>query len=763
MKRTILNAAKTLRKNPATNSGTVDLCVTTGRVSLRAAAGDGCRVFDLHAYTGGLVNLPQYDIPVVFDLSTMEMQDNATQVPLLKDHDSTKGVGHSDDVSIDANGVSGTGYMSVPSSFRDQIIEAADNGKEWQLSVGGSAPGDSIEYIDEGQSFRANNRGLQGPALLVRNYLLREISFVEAGADESGAIATLVASFHSNPKGEPTMFEKWLKSQGIDIKALTSEGLERLRVIFKSEQDAEGSESGEGSDSGDDNSSGDDASDDDTSNVDAQIAESAGTTDANDSVAESIRREQGEARAAEVERSEQLESLNARFESPRHRVGGEEVSMLATALRDGWTPERFELQALRQGRPQTMNASRSVDRSPQNRVAMLASMVFAIMGHANANVERDFRGNGSAREYLNATLLSNPNDAVRDRAMNQSHDFRYHDLIDMMATAMDLDGVDCNAPKKSPRWFKAAFSSNSVMDLFTQSTQAILIDSFMQEASTYDNFASICSQVDVPNYKENERKTLSPDSGELAKLRSTETARDATLSAGGEAYKISRFALRWGIDDMDVINEEFGVFRTMPRQLGMGAARLFGQVIAKLLLTNPNMKDGNPWFSGSNLRTGSALTSANMKAALTAFGTQMDGNVSLDLDPDTLFVPKALRFDAAEIFNDAPLITGTGGTQTSRNVLAGLINSIIHSALLDNGFNDPDDRDVAITPDPTSWYLFDSRYESIEVGHLQGEGRGPEIRTGEYTDGKYGVWFDIRRSLGAAPIRRESAQKNTAS
>ena len=742
---------------PAGNS-TVDLCVTTGRVELLAAAGEsGLRKFALHAYTGGLVNLPNYDVPVVFELSSMQTQPNVSQLPILRDHDVKRGVGHSADVSIGPDGVTGTAVMSVPGYDRDTVVAAADNGKEWQLSVGGSAPESSISFIASGQSFRMNNRTLHGPALAVKNYLLREITFTEAGADATGAFATLLAAYSPDAKGKSTMFEKWLQARGFDLATLTVEGKAALMSQFNKENAAGADTTGDDID--EPGESVDDA------DVDDAIADSAGTTAANEAIADSVRETVRETTAAEHERVGELETLNAQFGDGELRTtrNGQSVTLLAAGIRDGWDSNRFELEARRLARPQRMAPSRSGG-GAGGRVAMLAAMTFAIMAHGNVAADRDYRGNGSAREYLNASLMADPNSDVRDAAMNASHEFRHHSLVDLVASAMELDDVECTAPKKSDRWFQAAFASNSVQDLFTQSTQAILLDSYMQNMATYANFAAIVDQVDVPNFLANERKSVSPDSGELNKLNPTETAQDATLTAAGEEYKISRFALKWGIDDQDMINENFGVFRTMPQFLGMSAARLFGQAIAKLLLTNPNMADAAAWLStgAGNLRTSSALTAANLKAALTQFGTQTDGNVSLELDPNTLFVPKALRFTAAEIINGAPLITGNTTTQTSANVLAGTIDNVVHSALLDNGFNDPDDRSTAIAGEADGWFLFDTRYPAIEVGHLQGSGRGPTIRTGTYDNGRYGVWFDVKRDLGAAVIRRESVQKNEA-
>lgn len=746
---------KRIRLNATAATATdqrINLTIPTGAtVRLNAASGDGLRCFRLEAYTGGLLNLPNYDIPVVFDLGSMRTQANISQIPLLRDHDFAKGVGHSDDVTIDVStGVTGTGVMSVESAYRDEVVASADNGKQWQLSIGGTSTEGDIEYVDETREISVNNRGLRGPLLLVRHYLLREISFVETGADETGAIATLIAAFDGRPTGTSKMnFEAWLKSLGIDIKALTADGLKRLRSQFDAEMNQD-------DDSADDTTASDETiesdSDAEASVNDEAIAESAGTAEVDDAVAQSL----ADRTADHIERTEQLETLNARFGSPEITVNERRVSLLAHAVRQRWTPDRFELECRRRARPQRMNPRRGGAQA--DRVNLLAAMQFAILSHANVPLDRDFRNVPSARLYLNASFNSDPNADARQRAMDQSHDYRHHTLVELIASAMALDS-ECDAPARSDRWWQAAFSSNAVQDLFTQSTQAILLNTFEESMSMLEMMAR---STDVPNFKKNERKVVDPNTGELEIIPSTGTAGDATLTASGEEFKIARFGKRWGIDDQDMINEDFGVFEEMPQFLGRSARRLAGQLIAKLLLDNPNLKDGNPWFTGSNLRTTSALTAANLKASLTAFGVQQSGDVSLDLDPNVILTPKALRFTAAEILADAPRITGSDSLTTSRNVLADTIDRQLHDSLLDNGLTDPADRGTTIAGDATSWYLADTRYPAIELAHLNGTGRGPTIRTGVYSDGKYGVWVDVKRDIGAAPLRRQSIQKNTA-
>lgn len=714
---------------------------------------DSVPTFEMSAYTGGFVNLPDYELPVVFDLSTLKLQENASQVPLLFEHDELRGVGHFD-VSITAEGVTGTGYLSEPGPDNDRVVASARAGKEWQLSVGVSASMDSVEEIPDGQPFQANNRTLHGPALLVRGGLLRETSFVQAGADRDGAIATLVASLRSNSTGAETMgFEAWVAEQGFELDKLTAKQLSSLRAQYEAQ--------GNNLTDPDDIVPDEESAADESSKVDEESNEPATVPAAADDIANSA--------ADEVDRVAEIQRVAASYPAEALTIerNGETINLQATALRERQTPAEFERDVLRNSRPQRMNASRGGRRSSDTPDEMLSAMVLSIMASVNARTDFDFRGNQSAMTYFQAsgargTMLADPEDAKRYRIWEASNRYRGASLFDMMASLMDAHDIDYGGAKGTDAFFKAAFASNTVVDLFTTSAQAVLLDTFMQNAATYDQLLSIARQVDVPNFKTNERKTVSPDSGEMEQLNPTGTAGDAHLTSSGETYSIARYAKKWGIDDQDMIDEEFGVFQEMPMFLGMQAAQLAGQVVCKLLLSNPNMADGSAWCSGTSVRNSSALTNANMKAALTAFGTQTDGSVTLDLRPDTLVVPSALQFTAAETLDAAPLITGNTTTQTSRNVLAGRISRIIDTALIDNGFNDPADRSTAIAGNSTSWWLFDSRYPAIEVGHLRGTGRGPTVRTGTYENGKYGVWFDVKRDIGAAPLRRESAQRNNA-
>jgi hypothetical protein len=84
----------------------------TAEVTIEAAAADrpGPRRFDMVAYTGGLLHLPNFEYPVVANLQGMGGTDKAR--PILKDHNRAMLVGHTDKIVNDGRQLQATGVVS---------------------------------------------------------------------------------------------------------------------------------------------------------------------------------------------------------------------------------------------------------------------------------------------------------------------------------------------------------------------------------------------------------------------------------------------------------------------------------------------------------------------------------------------------------------------------------------------------------------------------------------------------------------------------
>lgn len=149
-----------------------------------AAGGEGkARRFRGIAYSGLPVNDHPYWGQVVFDLASTKAEQ---RIPVLRDHDPDKIVGHTEAVAIGSN-ISVEGVFDE-TAFSGEVAKLSDAGFPWQMSVN-IKPG-SIEEVRPGEKFSMNGHEVTGPAVVFRNSNIREVSFVPVGADaNTNAIA----------------------------------------------------------------------------------------------------------------------------------------------------------------------------------------------------------------------------------------------------------------------------------------------------------------------------------------------------------------------------------------------------------------------------------------------------------------------------------------------------------------------------------------------------------------------------------------------
>ncbi|MGN6135554.1 MAG: phage major capsid protein, partial [Aureliella sp.] len=138
------------------------------------------RKFSMTAYTGGAMRLGGWPYPVVVDLAGMRVTRKSR--PILKDHDRSSIVGHTDDIAIRDSRLEVAGVISGVGSTAEEVIATSENGFPWQASLGASA--DKVVFIPEGRSAQANGREFAGPVYIARKSTLGEVSFVALGADD---------------------------------------------------------------------------------------------------------------------------------------------------------------------------------------------------------------------------------------------------------------------------------------------------------------------------------------------------------------------------------------------------------------------------------------------------------------------------------------------------------------------------------------------------------------------------------------------------
>jgi hypothetical protein len=152
-----------------------------------AAAADGSKkrpTFQIHAYSGDLMKIEGYWLPIVIDLAGLSARD---ATPVVLNHDETAIVGQATKTVISKAGIDLSGNITGENDATKEVLSQAANDFQWQASVGvgvSPEPG-SLQSIGENTSVQVNGKNLKGPLYVVRKGRLGHVSFVGAGADES--------------------------------------------------------------------------------------------------------------------------------------------------------------------------------------------------------------------------------------------------------------------------------------------------------------------------------------------------------------------------------------------------------------------------------------------------------------------------------------------------------------------------------------------------------------------------------------------------
>ena len=146
-----------------------------------AAAADNKAIpkFSMVAYTGGPMMIEGFPHPVVVDLEGLSI--DRQDIPIRLDHNPRQGVGHTQRVVIENGQVIAEGLISRDTSWARDVAKSGGNGFPWQASIGAAVV--NVEFVPNGQNIQVNGSTFDGPVHIVRQSVLKEISFVDNGAD----------------------------------------------------------------------------------------------------------------------------------------------------------------------------------------------------------------------------------------------------------------------------------------------------------------------------------------------------------------------------------------------------------------------------------------------------------------------------------------------------------------------------------------------------------------------------------------------------
>lgn len=581
-----------------------------GSAELTAAAeGTSLPGFTLRAYNGGLLQIG-WGYPVVVDLAGMQVTKKSR--PIFRDHSPAKVVGHSTDITIDARKLTVAGIVSGTGPDAVEVVANAKNGFPWQASIGCSVL--KAQFIEDKQSVEANGKTWKGPVYLVTACVLNEVSFVALGGDDTTSALVASATTASTPKDQ-TMhpdFIKWLEAAGFDPKTITAAQQTSLEAAWKAEVQAK--------------------------------AAPAGQPDTSTDEAAAVQR----IRAAAAAETERLAAI--------HAAAGGDAKLEAQAIREGWTAEKTELQALRSNRPTAPAAGTGSTEGHSAAVLEAAlSMSCGIKGD-------DLIKRGMSQQTVEAAHKS-----LRHVALSE--------VLILMAAAGGFQARrgDLRTDSGLRSILRAAFSQVSMPGILSNVANKYILDSYNAVEQSWREIASITPASDfktMTRYRMtgNLKFELVPPSGEIKHGNLGEQSFTNKVDTHGKLLTISR---------QDIINDDLGALTRVPSSLGRGAALQFNEVFWKEFLNNSAF-----FVAGNNNVAAGVFAVAGLTAADLVFRNQVDANgFPLGITPSILLVPNALAVSAVQLMGSNLLTNGTAGANPSSNPFAGKYKPVVSSYL----------------------------------------------------------------------------------
>ncbi|WP_145030480.1 phage major capsid protein [Caulifigura coniformis] len=741
------------RKLPGVLVATSDLpslfiCDSGEAITVTAAAGDekGPPTCKLAGYTGGLMRPRGWGQNVVIDLATLRLTGQV--IPLLRDHDTQRIVGHSTAVTNDGRKVDVLGTVSGVGGDAHEVKETSRQGFPWQSSVGVDLTEAKTTFIAEGQKLSANGRNFKGPFHFVQHGLLRETSFVVFGGDpKTSATVKAVAQ----PQGRDEMnFDKWLQALGFDVATLTDDQKKTLKASFDQEQAAAETalpgrkKKGEKTPTSvkakrQDDDEDEDEDDDEQAHPTSRHRRRGVQASADDDDALTAQRK---TLAADVNRVAGIRELCAQFENPTFKVQNATVLLEAHAIEQGWDLAKTELECRRESRP----AAPAAHGKSKDDGISLQAMEGAIILTAGGQIDQVLRSRGDVQA---PTWMTRPvNDENRQRVMEASHRFSDMTMMDVARECARMDGTLKAFGRKDI--LEAAFSGSTLTKIFTSSINARVLARFEQIG---DSTMGWCGEAEHADFKVNDVIGLKRGAQGMKKLPRGGTAGDATFEDKGEGYRVHRYAEKYEIDEQDMIDDRMDLFKSIPDDISEQAARLRPDLVYAILLSNPAMADGTAIFhtNRGNVGTSKALDETNLKAAFGTFRTRTENGVTLDLQPTHLVTAADLEFTADGLINSVET-RGSSGAGPTKNTLAKKVREVLSDGRIDNGVTDPNSG-ATVAGNATAWFIFCDRQPVVEVAYLRGTGRAPRIRRYTLDKGKYGIGWDCSMDVGAKGIR----------
>lgn len=566
------------------------------------------------AYSGGTFGQTWSGIPIVVDLAGVQI---AAQIPLMYNHyyEPAYRLGL---IAVQNSGSALTfsGEIDTDKALGAGVV-AEGKKYDWQASIGADVIG-KTEEIEAGKEANVNGRTIAGPAVIVRQCKLREVSLVALGADSDTHIR--IAANYQNKQGENQMNEK-LKKYIIAKYGLgeNSDEAEILAYLNKIESSAE-KEQGLMAKA--------------VKNEPDQLTVQAAMTN-DDAVSKAVQ-------AAIAQRDAQQK---ARIEAIDNVFGKDLPELKLEAITKGWTVDESKtalIKALRENKPVAPNVYVQGDHAGRGEMIHAAALISAgvkiddvakdVGAPAVEAAQKQYRsGMGPKRLVLECAQANGFTDSMIDSG---------------------------NWYEAASHGVRAGFSNVSLSGILADVYNKRLLQGFRYADQSWREIASIGS---VSDFKQINSYRLNMTGG-FEEVGAGGELKHAALSDESFSNQAKTYGKMLGLTRQDIINDDLGALNDVPFMFGRAAANSFNDVFWTAFL------DDSAFFTAGNRNiqsSGVALSIAGLEDAEKGFYaiTAADGKPT-GIKPAILLTPIALKNLAKQLYNDVSLgVTGVGNSK----------------------------------------------------------------------------------------------------
>lgn len=655
--------------------------------------------------------LPGWPHAVVVDLTGLQV--SAKSRPILKDHNRSLIVGHTESITVEGSRLLVSGVISGAGPVAREIIESSRNGFPWQASIGAASlpGGGAVEFVPKGKSAAANGATFQGPLHIVRRAVLGEVSFVALGADDNTS-ASVAASAPARVRESTMTFEQWIEARGFAAGDLNDTQRSSLWGMFE----ADGKEPNER----------------------AAATALDGPERSGADVVASLRADA----AAEVKRITDVRRVCA-------GGNGLHAEIEARAIADGWDEARTELEVLRAERPKLAGGGVRRDAEGASARALEAALCLSAglpekrvggwfdQRTMEAALSRDFRGAG-LHALLFETIRAGGGHAAPGRVDNETIRAAF------TADRRLIEAASGGAGGSS------SFSTISLTGILSNVATKAMLAAYEAVESAVSFF---CAETDVNDFKEFTRYRLT-GAGLFEKVGPDGELKHATLTEEAYTNRVETFGRMISLTRQMIINDDLGAFLQIPRIIGRMSALKREEAAFELLLSNPAtfFSVGNKNFI-SGVDTALSIDSLTLAEQKFLDQTDSDGRPIL-VSPSVLLVPTSLKVPAQQLMAETRVneTTVASKPKPASNPHVGKWKPVASPYLNSQSL---------VGSSALAWYLFANPADiaAMEIAYLRGK-RTPTIESGETSFNTLGMQWRGYFDFGVAMQDKRAAVKS---